>query len=171
MDQYEGKTYEVRHFFDKSEQLLDYCTRLLSFETMKKNNEYDNALYSQKAVAAYIKKCVNENVDGIESVITKSLGVNKNEGFYIWGSGDLGLSLARYLRERGVLIKGIIDNYSCDTDIDGFEINRYDAIEKGVAIFVAVADTKSNESILKQIAESGNRSAVIRFQDMYEEDI
>lgn len=41
IDQYIGKTYEMRYMFDSSKSLLEYCQKILSPETMERNRKFD----------------------------------------------------------------------------------------------------------------------------------
>ena len=55
-------------------------------------------------------------------MILKTLGVSKDEGIYLWGAGKFGIPLAHYLKERDVIINGIVDNKSYGKEIEGFNI-------------------------------------------------
>lgn len=161
IDRYIGKTYEMRHMFDNSEELLDYCASLLSIDQMQSNVAFDNMMNSQKLVAEYVNKCVEENIDDIDTVILDSLNTKSEDGIFLWGAGKYGIALARYLSDRNVVIRGIIDNKGAGETRGDFLIQSPDAIPNEANIFIAVADKEANDSIVKQIKNMGIKTNVI----------
>lgn len=171
IEQYIGKTYEMRHMFDNCLELKEFCSSLISIDKMQKNVDFDNMMNSQKATAAYINKCVEENVDGLENSILDALNATADEGIFLWGAGKYGLALANYLRDRNVSIAGIIDNEKQGEEMNGFFIQSPDVIPTKAKIFIAIAKKEANKSIVKQIDQMGIEATVIRYEDIYEEDI
>lgn len=170
-DQYIGKTYEMRHMFDKSSDLLDFCSSLLSTDTIKRNIQFDRTLNLQKDNIASINKCIELKLNGIDCILLESLGASYNSGIYIWGSGTYGIPLALYLKERNVKITGIIDNNLTEKTIAGLNICSFDSVKDGARIFIAVSNEKSNKEILDQISSSHHSTVAIRYQDLNENDI
>jgi hypothetical protein len=171
INQYIGKTYDMRHMFDTSQELLDICANLISFKKMQKNKEFDNKTNAQKAVGAYINKCIEENIDGIDNIILSSLGVSKNDGIYIWGAGKYGRSLVKYLSERNIKIKGIIDNNILTEVDEKFDVIPFEKVNDGAKIFIAVANKDANEDIVEQVMSRHNKTNIVRFQDLYNYNI
>jgi hypothetical protein len=172
INQYIGCTYEMRHLFDSSDELLDICSRLISTEKMQKNIEYDNKTNAQKAVAAYINKAIEENIDGIDDVILSSLESSKNEGIYLWGAGTNGRALAKYLGERNVKINGMIDNNISIVKDEEFNAISFENVSDGAKIFITVVKKESNDDIIKQVRCSGHKKTVIvEFQDLFGGDL
>jgi hypothetical protein len=171
INQYIGKTYEMRHMFDTSDDLLNICTCLISIEKMQNNIEFDNKTNAQKAVGGYINKCIEENIDGLDNAILSSLGVSKNDGIYIWGAGKYGRALVKYLGERNIKIKGIIDNKILTKEDENYNVISFDKVNDGAKIFIAVANKEANEDIVKQVMSRHNRTVIVRFQDLYNYNI
>jgi hypothetical protein len=171
INQYIGKTYEMRHMFDTSDDLLNICTCLISIEKMQNNIEFDNKTNANKAVAAYINKCIEENIDGLDNAILSSLGVSKNDGIYIWGAGKYGRALVKYLGERNIKIKGIIDNKILTKEDESYNIIPFEKVDDMAKIYIAVSNKEANEDIVKQVMSRHNRIAIVRFQDLYQGDL
>lgn len=170
VERYIGKTYEMRHMFDSCPELLELCTHLIDVKRMESNIEYDNSVNSQKATAAYVNKAVEEDIDGIDSCILEGLQIEAGEGIYIWGAGKFGIPLAKYLRNRNVVIKGIIDNKLHGERVEDFDIISLDDVKNEAKIFIAVSNKDANSSISNQIKESGKTITAIQYADLYEED-
>jgi hypothetical protein len=171
INQYIGKTYEMRHMFDTSDELLNICTCLISIEKMQNNIEFDNKTNANKAVAAYINKCIEENIDGLDNAILSSLGVSKNDGIYIWGAGKYGRALVKYLGERNIKIKGIIDNKILTKEDESYNIIPFEKVDDMAKIYIAVSNKEANEDIVKQVMSRHNRIVIVRFQDLYQGDL
>lgn len=171
IDRYSGNAYELRHVFDKCEELLYYCHSLLCIEKVKKNIEFDRNMNFQKLMAEYIINCVKENVDGIEASILEVLEADAGEGIFIWGAGNYGMTLSQYLRKRGIVIKGIIDNKEFGEVREGFQILTPDEIPDESKIFIAIAKKEANASIEKQIENMKLKVKVKRFQDLFNGNI
>jgi hypothetical protein len=171
INQYIGKIYEMRHMFDTSDELLDICTCLISLEKMQNNIEFDNTINASKAVGAYINKCIEENIDGLDDAILSSVGVSRNDGIYIWGAGKYGRALAKYLSERNIKIKGIIDNKILTEEDEKYNVIPFEKVEDMAKIFIAVSNKEANEDIVKQVMSRHNRTVIVRFQDLYEGDL
>jgi hypothetical protein len=171
INQYIGKTYEMRHMFDTSDDLLNICTCLISIEKMQNNIEFDNKTNANKAVAAYINKCIEENIDGLDNAILSSLGVSKNDGIYIWGAGKYGRALVKYLGERNIKIKGIIDNKILTKEDESYNIIPFEKVDDMAKIYIAVSNKEANEDIVKQVMSRHNRIVIVRFQDLYQGDL
>ena len=85
IDQYIGRIYEMSHMFDKSDELLYFCSHILNREIIQRNVIYDKNTNAQKVIAATVNKCIEEGIDGGEQVILKSLDAIYSSGIYIWG--------------------------------------------------------------------------------------
>jgi hypothetical protein len=168
INQYIGEIYEMRHMFDTSEELLNICTNLISFEKMQKNIEFDNKTNAQKAIGGYINKCIEENIEGLDNAVLRCLKASRNEEIYLWGAGKYGRALAKYLGERNIKIKGIIDNNILAEGDEKFNIIPFDNVDDGAKIYIAVANKEANEDIVKQVMSRHNRTVIVRFQDLYE---
>jgi len=171
IDYYIGKTYEMRHMFDKSEELLNLCARLLPIDLIQKNIVFDISQNAQKAMTAYINKCIEEHIDGIDELILKTIGVSKDEGIYLWGAGKFGIPLAHYLKERDVIINGIVDNKSYGREIEGFNIISFEEVTDEPKIFIAVSNKDANVEIERQILAIHPEALVFKYQDLYKRDL
>jgi phosphopantetheinyl transferase (holo-ACP synthase) len=165
MKQCVGK-YQLRHLFDTSEELLDLCTRLIGADQMQKNKEFDRSANGQTAVAGYIRKCAEEDVDGVDRIVLDTMDASVDEGIYIWGAGHYGTLLARYLRKRNVAINGIIDNNYLKKTNEEFEVIPFDAVEDGAKIFIAISKKESNIAIERQIRSRHRRTTIVKFSDL-----
>lgn len=167
-DGYIGKTYEMRHLFDTSSRLIKFLSTSISNKNRIQNLEFDKRKNHQKMVLGYVNKCLEEDINGIDSAILKGFRSHKNDPIYIWGAGEYGICLANYLIKRNVNISGIIDNSyttkirKSDITIGGFDINK-----NYKRIFIAVVSEKSNEEIVQQI-NNGNypHTQLLRFIDL-----
>jgi phosphopantetheinyl transferase (holo-ACP synthase) len=169
---YHGRTqYELRHTFDTSQELLGICTGLISIEKMKNNIEFDNITYANRVTSEYMNKCFAENLDGLDGVILDYLEASRDEEIYIWGAGKYGRALVKYLVERNVKIKGIIDNKILTEEDEKLNVIPFEKVDDGAKIFIAVADDKANEDIANQILGRHTRTVFVRFQDLHEEDL
>lgn len=161
----------MRHMYDKSEDLLDFCASILPADLINRNIEFDNVQNAQAFTAAYVNKCVEENIEGIDVLLLKAMNVSRQEGFYLWGAGKYGLPLAKYLKERGVTIQGIVDNNASGMDISEFLVIPFESLDNGVKVFVAVSNKDANCSIEKQIKDKLKGVKIVRYMDLYEEDL
>jgi hypothetical protein len=157
--------------FDTSDELLDICSCLISIEKMQSNIEFDNKNNANKALAGYIEKCIEENIDGIDNAILSSLGVSRKDGIYIWGAGKYGRALAKYLSERNIKIKGILDNKILTEEDEKYNVMPFEKVDDMAKIYIAVYDKKANEDIVKQVMSRHTRTVIVRFQDLYEGDL
>lgn len=167
ISEYIGETYEMRHLFDNSEKLLNLCANIIDNKQKQRNIEFDILTNAQRIVALYVNKCVEKNIDGIDDIILNALDASRNEGIFLWGRGKYGMPLAKYLRERKVLINGIIDNDYSEKMKDGFKIIPFERVNDGVKIFIAVTKKEDNEAIVKQIMSQHRKSKIIKYQDLY----
>lgn len=133
---YIGKFYEMRHMFDASAELLEVCSNLISIDKMHKNIEFDKMKNFQRIIAGYVKRCVEGNINGVDDAILSALDVSRTDGIYLWGAGRYGLPLARYLCDRHVVIKGIIDNAFLSIKSDEFNIVSFADVNDGSKIFI-----------------------------------
>lgn len=163
------KTYEMRHLFDTNPDLIRLCSGLIDEKEIEANKEFDFSKNTQKAVAGYVNKCVKENIDNIEDCILKKLGASKKEGIYLWGAGGFGIPLAEYLRDKGVSILGIIDNYHCGEKITGFDVVSFGNVPENSKAFITISKLDTNIEILKQIEESGKNVHAVCYKDLYEQ--
>lgn len=171
VNQYIGKTYEMRHLFDTCMELVEFSESLISIEQMQKNINYDNITNAQIATAAYVCKCVDENIDGIEKSILSALGVTAETGIYLWGAGNLGITLAQYLYNKGVVVKGIIDKEQYGQTIENCKIISPEDVPFGAKIFISILDKDANNAIISQLQKSNTVACIKRYEDLYEEDI
>jgi len=167
IDQYIGKTYEMRHLFGKSEELLDLCAGLLPIDLIQKNIEFDISQNAQKAMVAYVNKCIEEHIDEVDELILKTIGISKDEGIYLWGAGTLGIPLAHYLKERDVIINGIVDNKFYGKEIEGFNIISFEEVTDEAKIFIAVSNKEANAEIEQQILAIHPEAVIVKYQDLY----
>lgn len=171
IDHYIGKTYEMRHMFDNAEGLLDLCAGLLPIDLIQKNVEFDISQNAQKAMAAYVNKYIEEHIDGIDELILKTIGVSKDEGIYLWGAGKFGIPLAHYLKERDVIINGIVDNKSYGKEIEGFNIISFEEVADESKIFIAVSNKEANVKIEHQILAIHPEALIVKYQDLHKRDL
>lgn len=171
IEQYIGKTYEMRHMFDKSKELITFSESLLSVDQMQRNIDFDNQTNAQRATAAYVNKCIEENIDGIDRRILDAFCCTVETGIYLWGAGKYGIPLAKYLCDREVNVQGIIDNKKSGEVCDGFQIISPEAIPFGAKIFIAVLNKDANNSITTQIEQINIGACIVRYEDLYEVDL
>ena len=110
LDQYIGKSYEMRNMFDQSEALLQFCETLLKLEQIELNKKFDIQKNGQEAAVAEVDHYVCNDIDGIEIKISTMFHLQNNDSFYIWGGGRYGIPLYHYLNKRDIKVKAIIDN-------------------------------------------------------------
>lgn len=87
------------------------------------------------------------------------------------GAGKCGLALAEYLSDKGVHIKGIIDNASSEIKSDTYRIVPFATVEDGSKIFISVVGYMANVDIEKQIFQTHIKTTVIHYADLYKEDM
>lgn len=166
--EYIGNIYEMRHLFDSSKALLDLCAGLISTDKMHENIKFDKQKNAWRATAAYVNKCIEENIDGVDQAILTALSAKEEDGIYLWGAGNYGLPLARYLSERGVVIKGIIDNAYLLRKSDEFSVISFDDVEDGSRIFITVANEEIKKEIFDQIRQHHTYTKALGYADIYE---
>ena len=104
-DKIVGDVYEMRHLFKKNEEFLIFCAELLPVDLVEKNVNFDNVQNSKRVMTTYARRCVYKNIDGLDSLILKGMGVSKEKGIHLWRAGRFGILLAHYLKKRHVAIK------------------------------------------------------------------
>lgn len=105
----------------------------------------------------YVDKCLEEDINGIDSAILKGFRSPKNDSLYLWGAGEYGMRLANYLIKRNVNISGIIDNsYTTEIRKNEIPISGFDLTKNYKRIFIAVASEKANKDIVQQINNSNS---------------
>lgn len=169
-DEYTGEVYELRHLFDSSEELLEFCSTILTNDQTQRNVLFDQRNIQQNN-AGIVDKCVREKIDGIDREILrhfdeKKVDVSQYTGLYLWGAGKYGIRLAKYLNERGIKIAGIIDNNRYGRFIEGFGICSFDEVPDGAPIFIAVSRADVNLTICNQIKKSYKSCTVIKYEDL-----
>lgn len=164
------ETYEQRYMFETSLELTNFCSSLLPKAVIQRNTLFDRH-EGQTENAAIIDKCVREGINGIDRMILQCFGEASDTGIYLYGGGRIGIRLAKYLQERGVTIKGVIDSFRSEGVIEGFDVSSLDAVETGACIFLSVLNGKANDNIVKQIDGDRNDLIVRRFQDLSQFDI
>lgn len=85
LEEYTGRTYEMRNMFNQSMELLQFCETLLKPEQIKLNKKFDNQQNGQKASAAEVNYYISNDIDGVDQKILDMLNLQNNESFYIWG--------------------------------------------------------------------------------------
>lgn len=160
----------MRHMFDKSEELLDLCAGLLPVALMQKNVQFDIIQNLQRIISAYVNKYIIESIDGFDELLLKTMGVSKDEGIYLWGAEKCGIPLANYLKKRGVVINGIIDNKSFGKEIEGFNIIPFEKVRDKPKIFIAVFSKEANAEIEHQIQTIHPNALIAKYQDLPEDD-
>ncbi len=166
-DYYVSK-YEMRHMFGSSDDLMKVCTSLLDKDTIHNNLIFDAKKNVYRENVKNIERCIEEDIDGLEQVILNAFGETYNGGIYLWGAGKKGIPLATYLKSRGVVIKGIIDNNLYGSNVNGLNICSLDEVKDGAKVFITILNKETNEAILEQINSSNKSIAVIRYQDLDE---
>lgn len=167
-DGYVGKTYEMRHLFDTSNSLINFLSTSISNKNRIPNLEFDKRKNYQKMVLGYVDKCLEEDINGIDSAILKGFRSHKIDSLYLWGAGEYGMRLANYLIKRNVNISGIIDNsYTTEIRKNEIPISGFDLTQNYKRIFIAVASEKANEDIVHQINNSNYpHTPLLRFKDL-----
>ncbi|MCI8504651.1 MAG: hypothetical protein HFI67_00490 [Lachnospiraceae bacterium] len=151
LEQYIGKTYEMRNMFNQSEELLLFCGTLLKPEQIKLNKKFDSQQNQQTAIAAVVNYYISNDIDGIDQKISDVFKLQNSESFYIWGGGKYGILLYHYLRKRNVKVKAIIDNRPKNEFPSDICVISPNDIEPDSKIFIAVSNEISNSEIKKQV--------------------
>lgn len=157
-----------RHLFDTSKELLEFCANCMGTEQIQKNKQSNFQIYGKGVIFEEYRRRIYCDISGIDTAILHALNVFKDEGIYIWGAGKLGMPLARYFCERGVVLKGIIDNNISEKTKEGFELVSFDEVEDGAKIFISVYDDKANEEILEQIHKTHKKTTAVGYEDLKE---
>lgn len=167
-DGYVGKIYEMRHLFDTYYSLIRFLSTSISNKNRILNLEFDKRKNYHKIVLGYVDKCLEEDINGIDSAILKGFRSHKNDSLYLWGAGKYGMRLANYLIKRNVNISGIIDNsYTTEIRKNEILIGGFDLTKNYKRIFIAVASEKANEDIVQQINNSNYPyTPLLRFKDL-----
>lgn len=152
IEQYIGKTYELRNMFNQSEELLQFCKTLLKPEQISQNKEFDNLKNGQKAGADEVNYHISNDIDGIDKKIIDLFNLQNGEYIYIWGKGEsYGIPLYHYLLKRNVKIKAIIDNKFKRGFSGNICVIPPNDVEPNSKIFIAVLNEISNFEIKEQI--------------------
>ncbi|WP_294240056.1 DUF1796 family putative cysteine peptidase [Pseudobutyrivibrio sp.] len=169
--EYKGETYDMRHLFDTSKELLNICSNLIDISDMEENINFDNKENSQKASVAYVNKCIEEDIVGVDFAISDILELKRNEEMFIWGAGKYGSILANYLKRHGVRVIGFIDNNKSGEIVDGFQVYSIDNVPEYAKIFIAVSNKQANVEIKKQIIKTNKSIHAVGYGELYEKDI
>lgn len=74
--------------------------------------------------------------------------------------------MAKYLQERHVVIKGIIDNNLSLKNSGDLPTISFENVSDGAKIFIAIESPKANEEILSQILQSHTVTKVVGYADV-----
>lgn len=169
IEDYIGEIYEMRHMFASSKELMSFCLRIQNRLTMECNKKYDWKHNGYRIIVSYILKLIEQDKDGMDSLLLRKIGIEREEGLYIWGAGEYGMLLANYLRKRGVNIVSIIDNNHNKRVESGFKIISFDNVDDKIPIFIAVGREEYKKSIELQILSRFSTTKIMGFMDLYEE--
>lgn len=148
-EQYIGRNYEMRHMFNQSMELLQFCKALLRPEQIKLNKKFDN----QQNGVADVNYYISNDINGIDKKILDMFDLSSSESFYIWGGGKCGIPLYNYLLKRKIKVKAIIDNRPKNEFPSDICIISPNDIEPYSKIFIAVLNDISNIEIKEQIKD------------------
>lgn len=160
--------FEGRDMFDTSYEWLKVCNTLISKEKMKKNQEFDENSLSERKKSAFVIKYVKQGSELFYCTLNKLISLT--EGLYIWGAGDYGIPVTKYLVSRGIKIPGVIDNnvHRQNTKICGINIISCEKIKRNLPIFIAVGAKDKIDEIKNQIKTMDEKQQVITFLDIYD---
>lgn len=167
IERYIGKGYEMRTMFNSSEEFLEQCrNNILPEEKISRNISYDNTFKSKEILIAHCiengDRCIKEALSGCLDTI--------DQGVYIWGSGERGISLLDYLLDNGIKVNGIIDNddKKAGNVIKEITVAPFSHMKQdNMNIIIAVASEKAVTAISKQIIESGNNIKALSYDAIY----
>lgn len=164
-DQHIGKTYEMRHMFDSNTELVSLCGSLLDESTIKSNREFDFKTNEDKIRGGFIKYKIENNYSHISNSIVDYLSIESTDDFYVWGAGQRGLPMAKYLLHKGLPLKAIIDNNNKkNIDLD-LPIILPSEVPNNAKILIAVVKDYEQE-IIEQIYNQIGTKNYMTYKDI-----
>lgn len=153
LKQYGTGIFEMRTMFDRSKGLSEFCQTLLREEAMEQNRKYDIKKNGQMEVGSVVDDHVQNGFEGIDRKIADLLDLRDDEAFYIWGGGNNGTHLYRYLIKRDIHVKAIIDNRPKSGFPDDLFIISPNEMEDRSKIFIAIGDESACYQIKEQMKD------------------
>lgn len=162
IERYIGETYEMRNMFHQSEELLQFCKKLLRPEQIIVNKKFDNEQKGQEAGVAEVNYYISNDIDGIDKKMFDMFHLQNNEFFYIWG--QYGIPLYHYLRKRNVEVKAIIDHKPQNEFTSDICVISPNDIEPDSKIFIAAPDEKVSFKIKERAKDK--RCHFLTYKDL-----
>ena len=167
IDKYIGKIYEMRTFFNQSNDLVKFCCGLLDINTIETNKLFDKKVNAEMIRNGMVYHYVNDDIDGIDRYIVNYLHLKEKEKFFVWGAGVRGIPLVRYLTKRGVSVTAIIDNNEdvSDKSLAKVPVISFKEVPDSVKIFISVSNKDAIEQIVNQIQSVHTKSKIMTYGD------
>ncbi len=169
-DNYVGQIYEMRTMFKSSKKLMDFCkNNILSEDKIKNNIEYEKQKLSKEDKNALVINRIQENNTCIIEAVERAFQSIYNEGIYIWGGGEYGIKILKYLKDNKVKTNAIIDNNEekIGTCINGVVVVSLIDVPDNANIFVAVGSEVAEKEIVNQISACKECMRILTFNELY----
>ncbi len=164
IDDYKFDATSLRCMFDKSPELLQFCTDHLKPEYIANNKRFDGD--SNSSSAAEVFSMIKEEREEVADSIRNIFNIRENEGIYLWGIGYHGKAMLEFLTKKNIVVNGLADSNLCGREYKGYVIGDLESIPDDSNMMITIADRKSVDSI-KNLLET-KRVVVCDYQRLYE---
>lgn len=120
----------------------------------------------------YRRSClveIEQDIDGLDQLITQGLNMTDGQYLYLWGAGNRGIALLKYLLKRNVKVAAIIDNDTKKQSVYHLPVPviSYAAVtDDKVNIVITVENKAAIEKIKQQILETNRDAQMLTFEDL-----
>ncbi len=169
IENYIGFSYEMRMMFESSKLLSEFCARdILSEEVKERNKKFDrDHLHISDKIGIFIER-INRRECNIDQVL-KAYWKDFEQGIYLWGAGECGKTILRYVLSQGIEVKGVIDNNPDkigtlfeNVPVDGFSI----ITENDACIWITIGSPSMEKKVKEQISERISSSNIVGMTDL-----
>ena len=140
---------------------IDFFRKLYSMGVIENTLFLDNY---QPSIYYYI----SNNSMKFYKTIVERLNIVADDHFYLWGAGQWGVAMAKYLLINNLCLTAIIDNNADYIDIPelAIPILKWSDIKGSAKIFITVKNKAIIADIKKQIESSKIETSIITLEDI-----
>lgn len=168
VENYIGKTLEMRYFFHQSSELMDFCNTVLSCKVQMQNKAFDFASNSKEEQRTMFFTMLEKMPQQTYKFFTplfapyaQALGV----GLYVFGAGKYGTIITNYLLSHKIAVRAVVDNAKTGT-VNSIPIIKADNIANGSLVFVAILKASAKHEVSAQLCSLGKNACVIGIDDI-----
>lgn len=166
---YAGYPYDMRMMFESSKKFLGFCSKkILSEEAIACNKRFDRGRLDMGEKIGFLIERLGRGIGGIELVL-KEYWKTIDCGIYLWGAGKYGKVVLRFMLDKGIKIKGVIDSDSgkIGTLCYGIQVGHFDnEIKNDAFILITIGSPVSENEVKRQLAGKISDSHILGLTDL-----